>query len=149
MLRRARHHFLSLGAAFAGALAVACGAAGSQALADSVCGNAAMKAAAVYGSISSVSGAFQVSAAELADWQETRHGPDGPQDISPWRRAAPATSVTVCFYDGVFPNFPAPPPLAKALPYDRFVLIVGPDGSTTMYVVGNHTTLAVERPQRK
>jgi hypothetical protein len=138
-----------LGIGLAALLVVACGAGSSQALAESICGTALKKVAALYGDISSVSGAFEVTAGELADWQETRHGPDGPHDVSPWRRAAAATPVTVCFYDGSFPYYPAPPPPAKPLPYDRMVVIIALDGSTSMYVVGNHTTLGVERPQRK
>jgi hypothetical protein len=125
-----------------------CGANESQALADGACATTGMSVARVYGNVTAVSGAFRVNASELADWQETRHGPDGPSERSPWRGKPATTPVTVCFYDGDFPNFPGGPG-PTPVKYDRLVVIVPGDESPSMYVVGNHATLSVERPHRK
>lgn len=134
-------------------LLAACGSVQSQVAADSACSGVGKNGAQLYGTVTGVSGSFSVTAKDVADWEETRMGPTGPQVVSNWRSRAPAEPVTVCFFDGSFPNFPspksAPSDTSAPLPYDRLVMVVGADSQPVLFVVGNHSRLLPERPQRK
>lgn len=117
--------------------------------AQGTCLSHSQSASAYGGNAASLSGAFTVTASELAQWAETRHGPSGPQGESRWRSRPATETVSVCYFDGVFtgfPRIPPPPGATSPPPYDRIVLIVTNDGAITLDAAGYRTKLPVVRP---
>ncbi|MDQ3555014.1 MAG: hypothetical protein M3395_11525 [Chloroflexota bacterium] len=89
-----------------------------------------------------ISGAFEVSAAELARWQEARLARQGISVESQWRVSDPRLRVDVCFVDGDFkPVGPESSPVRAT----RLVLIID-GGVAQAYAYGPSEGIPVEDP---
>jgi hypothetical protein len=95
-------------------------------------------------------GAFQSTIDTVVSWQENRHGPNGPQPTSRWRKLGKPTDVVyVCYLDGEFSGFPTDPAGATPPPpYDRMVVLVDALGAARIDAVGHRNTLSIVRPTR-
>jgi hypothetical protein len=93
-----------------------------------------------------VVGAFSSTAAAIVHWQETRHGPTGPQPISSFRSRSPSDVVYVCYLDGFFPKAPPPPPSGPPHPsFDRIIVLVAP-GLDQLDSAGYQQRMSIVRP---
>lgn len=112
------------------------------------CEDSALVSANRQGTSTAIAGGFNVAAATLVAWQETRHGPAGPRIQSSFRSYAPSSRFTVCYVDGAFSGFSRPPrgDGTASPPYDRLIVILLPDGSSVQDVAGYQTTIAIRRP---
>jgi hypothetical protein len=107
----------------------------------------ALSTAKAYGPITSVSGAFAATAGQVAAWQETRDGPNGPSLTSAFRRLPSGEPLFVCYYDGTFSSFPGPPlPNGQERQYGRIALIVDHGGKATFDRVGPTNVFAIVNP---
>lgn len=117
--------------------------------ARNVCG-----ALTMFGSSVSVAGAFDSTAAAIANWEETPAEPGGPHVvISDWRKAPANETVTMCYLDGDFgpPRGPAPPPGASGNSppnWDRMVVLVGVDRRPIPVVHGWQGSIPIKDPGR-
>jgi hypothetical protein len=90
--------------------------------------------------------AFSSTAAAVVRWQETRHGPTGPQPISRFRSWSPNDVIHVCYFDGFYPKAPplplngTPPP-----PFDRIVVLVA-QGMDELDSAGYQHRINIVRP---
>jgi hypothetical protein len=97
-------------------------------LADVLCGGKGLESAVRLGTISRQRAAFISDASSVADWVETRYGPDGPRvppEYNPWRTRQANEAVAVCYYVGS--DFTAPR-IPAVEPYDMLVLLVPENG---------------------
>lgn len=86
--------------------------------------------------------AFEVTAEEVASWQERKH-----QMVNPPIRdqLSPSAPVAVCYFDGEFG--PARAPAGFDVPdYDRIVVLIGPDGKPQLYVSAHRNSFPIEDP---
>jgi hypothetical protein len=122
--------------------------------AQSTCETTGAQAAAAYGASPALIGAFGVTAAQMAAWQERPASGGGPTIArSPWRTRPAAQVVFVCYFDGAFTGFglwAAPGPGEKAVNpnYDRLVIVVEPAGKVWPLIAGYRARLPVEDPAR-
>src|SRR5687768_10980118 len=68
--------------------------------ADAICAGPGLDLARQYDPASTLVRAFPSTAATVADWQETRHGPGGPRPQSPLRSRAAGEAIGVCYFEG-------------------------------------------------
>lgn len=101
-----------------------------------------------YNSAMLLIGAFEVTAADMVVWQETRHGPNGPQVRSKWRARQAGTPVIVCYFDGSFSGFPRPHRVPPPDPYERMVVLIDELGSFELDSVGYRQNIAIVRPTK-
>lgn len=104
--------------------------------------------AKVGGRVTAVSGAFAVPAASVANWQERRGPPDGPRVVSLFRQAPATEMLNVCFLDGLFLAPHGPIGSDVRPPYDRLVVIVGPNGKLTLDTATWQTVFPVVDPSK-
>jgi hypothetical protein len=121
---------------------------------QSTCQTTGTQAAAAYGATPALIAAFQVTAAQMAAWQE-RPATDGGPTItrSPWRTRPASQTVFVCYFDGAFTGFgkwAAPGPGEKAVNpnYDRLVIVIEGAGKTWPLIAGYRARLPVQDPAR-
>lgn len=101
------------------------------------------------GRIDGLVAAFSTSAGKVVEWQETRHGPDGPRIQSRFRSRPATERVTLCYFDGLFGGFPKGPPDAAGnspRPYDRVAVLIPENGEPIVDVAGYRDRLALAAP---
>jgi hypothetical protein len=77
-------------------------------------------------------GDYSSTAGQVTTWDENRPGSLGPNsEFSGWPSSEP---VSVCYFSGDFTDFPGPPGAPSA--YFSMVIVVQPDGSSTLDFVG-------------
>ncbi|HET8590644.1 MAG TPA: hypothetical protein VFM01_13500 [Nakamurella sp.] len=116
---------------------------------EAECQKEAYPVAAMWGSVSNVAGAVMSTAGRVSAWEEKGIASAGkPGTTSMWRSHAAGEPVVVCFLDGEFPSHHPP---VKDGPtswpdYDRFVVIVGADGTALPYVATSRSKMPVQQP---
>jgi len=117
--------------------------------AQQTCNGSAMAEAKSIGRVDAVSGAFPSTAGRVAAWQEARVASQGkPGTTSSWRSHPSDEAVVVCYFDGEFMT-PLPPPAPGGTApraHDRYVIVVGADGTAVPFVAGYRTNTPVEAP---
>ena len=117
------------------------------------CATTGLGLANAYGHLAVISGSFQLTAGQVAAWQERSRGPNLPHvATSPWRTHAADEPVAVCYYDGVFdnlalpggpPGYGATAPATRAI--DRIIVLVDRTGAA-LYVASISSALPIEDP---
>lgn len=125
---------------------------GTASLADptlSTCqGQSARVLSMVGGEVKTVSGAFAVPAAKVADWQERRGPVSGPRPVSQLRQTPPIQILTVCYYDGLFYAPGGPPSSNPRPPYNRLIVVVDASGNPTLDTATWQNVFPVVDPAR-
>jgi hypothetical protein len=122
--------------------------------AQSTCQSTGAQAAGAYGASPALVAAFQVTAAQMATWQERPATNGGPTITrSPWRTRPASQVVFVCYFDGAFSGFgkwgaPGPGERAVNPNYDRLVIVIEGAGKVWPLIAGYRARLPVEDPTR-
>ncbi len=150
MLMRIRQTIALIGIPFVLSACVTAAAAGRAA---TECGSQGLQLAQRYGANARPVGAFDLSAAQMAAYQE--RGPQAagatpaPHVVtSSWRRRPATEHVSMCFYDGTFDKFSlragpgsTPPPVP-----DRIVILVDASGNAGLVQAGPSSGIPVRDP---
>lgn len=113
----------------------------------------------MYGTDAHVSGAYTVTAQQLAAWHERTSFGRARIVTSPYRSYPPTERMATCYYDGTFrvgsgavlaPHAPgaSPSPIGSAPPVTRLLVIVDGTGKASLLAWGPSTALSIEDPIR-
>jgi hypothetical protein len=105
--------------------------------------------AAHHGQVDALVGEFESDSGQIAVWQQTRNGPNGPGAAESLGSHVASDVAAICYYDGAFKNVPGPPATSTNTPnpsYDRLELIAFADGSTFVDRVGPRSAMQVSAP---
>jgi hypothetical protein len=102
----------------------------------------------VGGEIKTVSGAFAVPAAKVADWQERRGPASGPRPVSQWRQVPATEILNVCYFDGLFYAPGGPLSSNPRPPYDRLIVVIDAKGTPVLDTATWQTVFPVVDPVR-
>lgn len=121
---------------------------GPEDQAHALCSTDGLRTARAYDPNAKLEVSYASTIGTVARWQETRHGPKGPQPVSPLRGLPEPELMAVCYYEGVFDSFPRPHvPGQVQAPYERMTILVRADGTATFYAAGRKADLRIEAPR--